>query len=144
MATSESEELAGPFSLEEIFSEQEQAGMPGSELAKNGAAWLKIEAGKKNPRGFSTTVPKINKAEIDNAQSLQVWIGSAELSMWVRVFGISFLDDVVVMAVCLDRVSVIFGLFKFFLLVALWWSSSSLALQGSKAINFSSPAPKRQ
>jgi hypothetical protein len=26
--------------------------------------------------------------------------------------------------------------------VALWWSSSSLALQVSKAINFSSPAPQ--
>ncbi|KAJ6338410.1 hypothetical protein OIU76_007973 [Salix suchowensis] len=62
MATSESEELAEPFSLEEILSvicskadaifceiqswtcvaRAETAGMPRSELAKNGAAWLKV------------------------------------------------------------------------------------------------------
>ncbi|KAJ6688810.1 hypothetical protein OIU74_017335 [Salix koriyanagi] len=45
----------------------------------------------------------------------RVWIGFAELLMWVRVFEISSVDDVVVMAVCLDRV---FGFFRF-LLVAL-------------------------
>ncbi|KAJ6776733.1 hypothetical protein OIU74_000840 [Salix koriyanagi] len=43
----------------------------------------------------------------------RVWIGFAELLMWVWVF--ESVDDVVVMAVCLDRV---FEFFRF-LLVAL-------------------------
>ncbi|KAB5563910.1 hypothetical protein DKX38_003964 [Salix brachista] len=63
---------------------------------------------------------KVNE-ELNNSHDdvelglFRVWIGFAELLMWVRVFKISSVDDVVVMAVCLDRV---FGFFRF-LLVAL-------------------------